>query len=1034
MKGANSNESEVDKLLDPIAKSILRDLQDLQLLPDQHISQDHMTPPEQQKSATLVLDNSQVIKCDDSHLTWNELVHCNIALEKDGKDADGNQGGQSWGIILDAPLTLIISNGIVTVTLDDGTTIKCNRRKDLTENEIIHCKMALEREPVLGVDSEGNPIWGRYNGDGNPDVEGLYEEEGDLILGVNPDGTMIQGGYVDYKDNGNLAFISTTTKAMPTISPVPTFIPTTTKAMPTISPVPTLSSSWHPTLSKNLWLLKGIIYYDRNANGGRDSDVNTVEFGEDVEYNYGLGGVTIQLIECDVETNKEVVSEDLYGEGKNSYASTISQGYDVRHRAKLAGPDEEGGKYNLVNIKVNRAYYIYVTAPGGYLFSGGVCNDKVPGWECTNAASKDRRSLRVGTTSVVGRRRRLNNGAEPKGLPTPDTYIPPSEEELGLGLYAARSENCVRVDRFGKPESHLNLGVMRIGDVKFAETDVELSLDMIKPDIEVRGRRRSLLDDVWERILQQDLVMTQNEDGSYSYVLLQKDKEAIGIVTSEVLASNLDIALPEKGAVLDSVTPIDVVYFALGPEELENFDDSNNSTAVTDATLAREEKNTTRESPNAVTSRRRTGTRGKLSVNVLVKGHYNGKDIRANFDSIVQESINRDTDIIRERLTAYNLDCATQTTKVFDMNYTVDNFLEIHSDRGVNLPKSRLQLDRRQKEKIQNEVDPQAFSSACDGKRVLPKYFEESLGGLRLNAKSETRVHVIEERGSNAGPIIGSVLAVALVSLCMGYYVYRREEKKHYKTKEVDVTHFISGGHSLARSINSDVMSEKRRSFVGGVGGRRTSMNIGGESLSSYKTSDDTLIKTPIPCDKRRGITGRIQHELSIIGIALNDERQRIRGDDAQNSATGELETVVQENMADGEGDADDFVPPTETNFDEDAMTQTLSGVVARIRKGRRDRTKELNDRVARRNAKDGGGNKSHMSSSNRSGNPRHVMSQNINVDFKGIIKSKKRSSGSDSSSSSDGGESSDSSSNSGSSSSEEEPETPSQLKAHRKR
>mmetsp|Transcript_31540 Transcript_31540/g.60200 ORF Transcript_31540/g.60200 Transcript_31540/m.60200 type:complete len:742 (+) Transcript_31540:4200-6425(+) len=707
-----------------------------------------------------------------------------------------------------------------------------------------------------------------------------------------------------------------------------------------------------------------------------------------------------------------------------------------------------------MDIMVDRAYYIHVTAPGGYLFSGGVCNDEVPGWECTNAASKDRRSLRVGTTSVVGLRRRLNNGADPKGLPTPDTYKPPSEEELGLGLHAVRSEKCVRVDRFGMPESHLDLGAMRIGDVKFADTDVELSVDLIKPEIEVRGRRRSLLDAVWERILQQDLVKTQNEDGSYSYVLLQKDKEAIGIVTSEVLASNLDIALPEKGAVLDSVTPIDVVYFALGPEELENFDDSNNITAVTDTTLAREEKNATRRSPNVTTSRRRTRTRGKLSVNVLVKGHYNGKDVRVNFDSIVQESINRDTDVIRERLTSYNLDCATQTTKVSDMGYTVDNFLEIHSDRGVDLPKSR--LNQRQQEKIQDEVDPQAFSSACDRRKVLPKYFEESLGGLRLNAKSETRVHVIEERGSNAWPIIGSVLAVALIVLGMGYYIYRREEKKHNKTKEVDVTHFISGRHGLDRSIDSDVMSEKRRSFVGGVGGRRTNMQNVGESLNSYKSSDDTLILTPIPRDKRRGIAGRFQRELSNIGVVLSDERRRIRGDDARNSATGELETMVRENMADGEGDADDFMPPTEaaiaprgdpkvngeeeamkTHFDEDTMKgtpQTLSGVVACIRKGRRDRTKELNDRVARRKTEDGGGNKSHMSSSNRSGNSRHIIPKNINVDFEGTVKSKKRSSGSDSSSSSDDDESSDSSSDSSSSSSGEEPETPSQLKAHRQR
>lgn len=189
-------------------------------------------------------------------------------------------------------------------------------------------------------------------------------------------------------------------------------------------------------------------------------------------------------------------------------------------------------RYNLVDIKVDRAYYIYVTAPGGYLLSGGVCNDNVPGWECTYKTMGVSRMLRgngADVDSAVALRRSLDGA---KARPPPGAYTPPSEAELELGIYEGRSEKCVRVDRFGMPESHLDLGVMRIGDLAFEDTDVELSLDLIEPEIDGLQRgRRSLLDVIRERILQQDSVEGQDNDGSF--VLLQKDKEAIGIVAAE---------------------------------------------------------------------------------------------------------------------------------------------------------------------------------------------------------------------------------------------------------------------------------------------------------------------------------------------------------------------------------------------------------------------------------------------------------------------------------------------------------------------
>lgn len=80
------------------------------------------------------------------------------------------------------------------------------------------------------------------------------------------------------------------------------------------------------------------------------------------------------------------------------------------------------------------------------------------------------------------------------------------------------------------PDSRLDLGVMRIGDVRFDDTKVDLQMDMIQPDIDVhrkpgRDGSRSLLDVLRERILQAtDLV-----DGDIS----QEEKDAIGTIISE---------------------------------------------------------------------------------------------------------------------------------------------------------------------------------------------------------------------------------------------------------------------------------------------------------------------------------------------------------------------------------------------------------------------------------------------------------------------------------------------------------------------
>lgn len=68
---------------------------------------------------------------------------------------------------------------------------------------------------------------------------------------------------------------------------------------PTLSP--TGSPTYQPTLHGEPRTVRGMMWYDANANGVRDSNVVRGEF-HDVEYKFGVGGVMMNLKECDWDT------------------------------------------------------------------------------------------------------------------------------------------------------------------------------------------------------------------------------------------------------------------------------------------------------------------------------------------------------------------------------------------------------------------------------------------------------------------------------------------------------------------------------------------------------------------------------------------------------------------------------------------------------------------------------------------------------------------------------------------------------------
>jgi hypothetical protein len=186
-----------------------------------------------------------------------------------------------------------LDNGVVVITYGDGKVVKCDD-PHLTKNEIVHCKEAMEQN---GNDAAGE-----------------------------------QGGQAWKPPTGS-----------PTRSPTrpPTVPPTDS---PTAFVTESLQPTDGPTPRGDPFVLRGIIWYDRNANGRRDPDVDDPDLGRDVEFDVGLGGVQVQLTECDPETNEAMSMEVAYSEGTNSYAGTISHGYNVNMHAMLISKAKGGGK------------------------------------------------------------------------------------------------------------------------------------------------------------------------------------------------------------------------------------------------------------------------------------------------------------------------------------------------------------------------------------------------------------------------------------------------------------------------------------------------------------------------------------------------------------------------------------------------------------------------------------------------------------------------------------------------------------------
>lgn len=510
----------------------------------------------------------------------------------------------------------------------------------------------------------------------------------------------------------------------------------------------------------------------------------------------------------------------------------------------------------MINIKVNRAYYIEAEAPVGFLFTGGVCNNAVPGWACPKPTT-------AGSFSAVGGGTSTNmkslNAEQRESFS--EKFLN-NQGEDALGLRVGRSTRCVSVDRTGKVDGNLDLGVMRSGDVKLDKTEVRVTLDLgdvensikemhIKDDNGEGGNRRlSILqrllsvfsndnDNENQQSLQDRILRGATHLGNNRYLLQDSDQYAIGVVTSEVLASSLDVALAANGVELDHIMHKDVILslessqasevVADGEEAFEESNaasssfssSSSSSSSASDGAsdsdvhdkseglrrnLATNDNSNTRPNNNnngnsstrpnnsqpTYNSRNPAPRRqNRLTVDLEVWGHY-PPQLNVDFDYIVQDSINAQTDAIRAELVDYNANCEDQTELVADHGYVMDDFEEIYSNKGVT-SNTRMKRERnaaRQQQLLQGEdssttlddavmaaseeVESKVFRTACSNEIKLPEYFEESL--KTIEATKVEAVTILEEPSATPFTMIGILAALMVVMLVGAFFVFRMGE------------------------------------------------------------------------------------------------------------------------------------------------------------------------------------------------------------------------------------------------------------------
>jgi len=548
----------------------------------------------------------------------------------------------------------------------------------------------------------------------------------------------------------------------------------------------------------------------------------------DIEYSHGMGGVSVSLVECNGANGRPFEGTTATG------GATITQGFDALMRPQIVPLGDANGKFRIYLEKVDRYYYVQATAPDGFLFTSGVCNDDVPGWEC------DYSLMIEDATPVDGRRslQSVTQNATSSGVP--------------LGISSGRADKCVFVDRFGVVEASINFGIMKVGDTQGLETNVALVLDF---DADASEGSAAEPGRHLKEALRRATVIDEHDDGitvTTRYLLGKRDKAAIGTVTAEILASTLDGRLNAAGVTLETVEPKDVILSGSRP--------SNDASASATAQL------------------------NQLAVAMEIKGHYSPPP-DLDFDYIVEDSINKDTATIRRGLREYNSNCRDQTSKVQSQGMKESDFGAIVSNSGAARPGrgGSGPVNGGEMESMSN-----VFSTACQSDFLVPDYFESSLSeivarkvsDIKFGDRDEILFVAQEARSGIDSWAMGPIAAIAgLIILLMGAFVFRRALGPRRVDKYTDGLK------------TKDVDKEEMRRF-GEAGG---DMDDGSVDSAFYSESDSDIdleeTEKERKMRRKRKMKGNDQRKngKSSSGKSTRDKLAMSRGsDDTENSNSSE--------------------------------------------------------------------------------------------------------------------------------------------------
>jgi len=469
-----------------------------------------------------------------------------------------------------------------------------------------------------------------------------------------------------------------------------------------------------------------------------------------VEYNVGLGGVTVQLVECRDDDPSTANNEE---EEATQVVTAVTIGVNVQGRPNLI---ISGGNYNLVNIKVDRSYYINVKAPTGYLLTGGVCNDddEFGDWrKCDGGGMLEGLSYYDGEGSTRRDLQQPGQDDATKQQQQQQQLELWQHSETKLGIPEGRSSKCVSVDQDGLVDSTLDIGVMRLGDTNTFVVGYNVILDRDDDDNDTTTTAVITAPMTMTRRRRMRRNLEEDKEQPTSPILLPKDLDAIRNVVTEIFAVNLQKTLVQNNlsfVQIDEVFSVDVQYYPVNAiTAIDDEDGANNlfgdNTKSDDETTDSMVGTTKKLFQNAQS---RSGgneevdffTNYSLSVDLIVKGHYR-KDMDVNngggdvtnattIVNLIQDVTSGNTtqdEALFQDLLGYNTMCLEQMTKMKEPGFTLDDYSEVHSSKGI------LRLSSPSRDFFKSE--PTVFSVACASGNVL--------GFLLNEEKTEEEVEVV---------------------------------------------------------------------------------------------------------------------------------------------------------------------------------------------------------------------------------------------------------------------------------------------------